>query len=159
MIIKSSKHVRLSIPEPFDKALETDAKLRAAVYGTAADFEPWLADSKLFFFPDYTDHGIEHVNQVLATAAALATTDAHQLLTAGDMAILIIATLLHDSAMHLSGAGFESLITGAANAQRISDFDREGWPALWESFLFSAKRWDDVRLTNVFGELEEGSPR
>ena len=71
MIIKSSKHVRLSIPEPFDKALETDAKLRAAVYGTAADFEPWLADSKLFFFPDYTDHGIEHVNQVLATAAAL----------------------------------------------------------------------------------------
>ena len=40
--------------------------------------DEWVGDDtkSLFFFPEYTDHGPEHVNSVLAGAEALITEDA-----------------------------------------------------------------------------------
>src|SRR5947207_2080562 len=117
--------MELAIPSSFEEALAADQALKAGVYGTIADFNPWLKDSKLFFFPDYTDHGIDHLNQVLATADGLIADGARGLFTPGDGAMIIIATLLHDSAMHLSAAGFESLVKGAAKGWRVKAFDSE----------------------------------
>jgi len=149
----------IQYPAFLENKLSTNRELRSAVDGTVADFDHWLKDSKLPFFPDYTDHGPEHLSQVLATASELLSEEASSLFTAGDAAVLILATLLHDSAMHLSEAGFQELIVGHARDSRIPAFDSEAWPDKWQDFLFAAKRWDDQELIEVFGVSPSGHPR
>ena len=52
--------------------------MRSAIDGTVAEFDAWLKDGKLPFFTDYTDHGPEHLNHVLLTAAALIPEEAQE---------------------------------------------------------------------------------
>lgn len=146
----------IGIPEIIEHRLATERNLRAAVDGTIADFDAWLDDSKLPFFTDYTDHGAKHLSQVLTTAIGLMTPCAKDLFTTGDAAVLVLAVLLHDSAMHLSESGFYELIKGKAADWKIPEFDKITWPDLWDEFLFSARRWDDQKLVQVFGSHRPG---
>ena len=111
------------------------------------------------FFPDFTDHGIAHVERVLATATALITEKSARLFTVADAASLVLATLFHDSAMHLSEAGFFELINGGFEKYHIPPFDLASWRSSWDRFLFSVLRWDDTKLINVVGADENGAPR
>lgn len=144
----------IKLPPLLEQKLTGYENLRAAVDGTVADFGSWLRDSKLPFFTDYTDHGSEHLNQVLSTAVGLMS-DKANLFTGADAGVLIIATLLHDAAMHLSEAGFKELIKGRASNRIIPEFDTHSWPDLWEEFFFMARRWDDQKINDVFGELTD----
>ena len=72
---------------------------------------------------------------------------------------MVLAVLLHDSALHLSEAGFQFLIKGSAAKNRIDGIDTTVWPDLWDEYLFSARRWDDQKLREVFGTDETGTPR
>ena len=132
--------------------------LRSAVDGTCA-IRAWLKDSTLYFFPDYTEHGPDHLRQVLETASLLITKKARKHFTAKDAAVLILAVLLHDSAMHISKDGFYELIKGNASKRGIPYFDTVPWPKLWDEFLFMARRWDDRKLEDVFGGWGDDSPR
>ena len=150
--------MKIEYPDFFEQRLTAAKKLRSAVDGTVAAFDVWLKDSKLPFFTDYTDHGPEHLNHVMLTAAALIPTEAREKFTPEDAAILVLAILLHDSALHLSEGGFQSLINGKAKMNRIDGMDSTTWPDLWDEYLFSAKRWDDQKLRRVFGSNESGTP-
>lgn len=149
----------LCIPSLLEDRLRLDRALRSVVDDALTEFDDWLRDSKVPFFPDYTDHGPAHLSGVLATATALITPGATLRFSAADAAVLILATLLHDSAMHLSEAGFWELIRGSFAHNRVKYFDDSAWPELWEDFLFSAKRWDGRQLTSIFGETADGDPR
>jgi hypothetical protein len=150
--------MRIQYPELFEKRLATSKNMRSAVDGTVTAFDAWLRDSKLPFFTDYTDHGSEHLNHVMLTAAALIPPEAREKFTAEDTAVLILAILLHDSALHLSEAGFQSLIKGNTAKNCIEGIDTTTWPDLWDEYLFSAKRWDDQKLKEVFGSDDTGAP-
>jgi molecular chaperone HtpG len=151
--------MNLEYPELFEQCLAKNLKMRSAVDGTVVQFGSWLKDSKLPFFTDYTDHGTDHLNRVMMTAAGLIPAAARGKISAEDAAILIGAILLHDSALHLSEAGFYSLIKGKAASNRIEGFDKVAWPNLWDEYLFSAKRWDDQKLQEVLGVDENGAFR
>src|SRR5205823_5941794 len=77
----------------------------------------------------------------------------------GDAAILCLAVLFHDCALHLSEAGFRELIFGDASARIFFPFDEQNWRECWDDFYFSARRWDDSNLINVFGADKDGAPR
>ncbi|HWW76589.1 MAG TPA: hypothetical protein VNZ44_14430, partial [Pyrinomonadaceae bacterium] len=139
------------IPKKLAAKLDKDKSLREAVDAAAVDFGPWLKHGTPPFFPDYTDHGIGHVEDVLATASSLISDEAWPEVTAADAATLILATLLHDCAMHLTEEGFDALVTGASHAERIDGFGDADWPELWKEFLFSVKRFDDRALVDLFG--------
>lgn len=141
------------------RKLDANHEMRAAVHDTILDFDSWLSDSKLPFFQDYTDHGATHLSEVLETAVSLLSTKAKKLFTAEDAGVFILAVLLHDAALHLSEAGFYELIRGrSARDRRIEGLDEATWPDLWQSFLFSASRWDDRKRLEVFGESNAGGP-
>jgi molecular chaperone HtpG len=146
----------ITYPEFFENLLKNDRSLRAGVDALTVAFDGWLSSSRLPFFTDYTDHGVDHLNRVLATADHLIADSARDLFTPGDAAVLIAATLLHDSALHLSEAGFYSLIRGEAAQWTIQEFPDRPWPILWDEFLFAAKRWDERRLREVLGETPNG---
>src|SRR4051812_14860931 len=93
--------------------LAGDQVWQAAVLGSLASFENWISRDDLFFFPEYTDHGPKHISAVLETCGHLIAQNAWTALTTPDVGALVIATLLHDSAMHLTGDGFQFLVAGA----------------------------------------------
>lgn len=128
-----------------------------------------LADNKLTFFPDYTDHGIDHINRVLKSEMELVPREVWEhskhdsdprLLCDADAAVLIGATLLHDIAMHLHPGGFLELVGKDSRFQPLPWFreSHEGysadapWHELWDEYVREARRFSDRELTNIIGE-------
>jgi molecular chaperone HtpG len=142
----------MRIPERLEAKLAEDRSLRSSVDAAMSEFGPWLAESRLPFFPDYTNHGAEHVEGVLVTASSLIGDEAWECVTAADACVLILAALLHDCAMHLTEDGFAALVNGRTHTKRVEGFGDADWPALWQEFLFSAKRFDDRALSDLFGQ-------
>jgi hypothetical protein len=99
----------IQIPHGIEELLRNDRALHAGVLLSFAEFAPWLRSSGTPFFPEYTDHGPNHVTEVLESAVSLASDDSHRIMTAGDAATLCLARLLHDAAMHLTEDGFLAL--------------------------------------------------
>lgn len=139
-------------PKQLKVKLAGDRNLRSAVDALIVDFEPWFRNSNLPFFPDYTDHGINHVEDVLTSAASLVSDAAWGSVTAQDAGMLIIAALLHDCALHLTEDGFIALVTGQTKHTGVKEFDSKSWPELWNDFLFSAMRYDDRTIEAIFGQ-------
>ena len=61
---------RIEFPKPLRVLLE-DSDLHAPIRAFADRVGEILNDNKLPFFPDYTDHGIDHVNSVLKSEVEL----------------------------------------------------------------------------------------
>lgn len=55
---------KIEFPNQLKQLLE-DSDLLAPIRALADRVGEILTDNKLLFFPDYTDHGIDHVNHVL----------------------------------------------------------------------------------------------
>jgi hypothetical protein len=106
----------------------------------------------MVFFPEYTDHGISHLEAVLQTTLDLATGDAQDLVTSQDAAILVVAVALHDFGMYLTRDGFETLISKGSAWQGVSYFKDKPWDELWDEFYAEATRFDGRKLRVLFGE-------
>jgi hypothetical protein len=61
---------RIDFPKPLKDLLE-GSDLEAPIGDLANRVGKMLAANQMPFFPDYTDHGIEHVNRVLETEVEL----------------------------------------------------------------------------------------
>jgi molecular chaperone HtpG len=137
----------LEYPELFEEKLKANRRVRSAIDSSLTLVSDILQISKLPFFPDYTDHGAPHLNKVLEIAERLIAEGARNLFSAEDTAVLTFSALLHDLALHLTEAGFQSLL----KAPR--------WAGSWREFLTTAKHWDDRKLIEVFGADETGAPQ
>lgn len=151
----------MNIPLPlfFVEKLHGHSHEQGIVHSALSSFGSFFESSGTpIFFRDYTNHGVKHLTEVLATAAAMIPVNAGKTFTAADSTILILATLLHDAALHIAEPGFHHLILGDAKDRRMVEFDATIWPALWDEFLFTARRWDDRKLANIFGDqfVQEG---
>ena len=147
----------IRLPSRLKGLLDKDDSLEAAVSGTLATVSPLVAHSHLPFFPEYTDHGIDHLQTVLQTADALIPDSSHSDLTAADAATLVLAILLHDLGMHLTESGFFTLIepNGQYSARPLTpDLDPVTWPQMWEDFVAEAKRFDGRSLKRLFGDTD-----
>ncbi len=142
----------IKLPRLFQEKLEGHDHEKGIVHSALASFGQWFETSGTTFFRDYTDHGSKHITSVLATGAAMIPKDAAIVLSAADVTIFVLATLLHDSALHLAEPGFHQLIIGDAKDRRIEAFDKSSWSNIWEEFLFTARRWSNEKLADVFGD-------
>jgi molecular chaperone HtpG len=148
----------VEIPERLLERLRR-GQLKGAVEETLSAFAPWLSKNELTFFPDFTDHGPRHVTQVLESAEWLMDDAAWQAFSAEDAGCLILAVLLHDIAMHLSGDGFRTLIAGGAGWSPRGEFlhafrGEPSWSELWQRFEREFSRWDAAKLQRVLGSPE-----
>ena len=146
-----------SVPEKLATILSRDPQLESAVLASMAEFTPWLASSGMPFFPEYTDHGPAHVGSVLCTVAELISESAWPVITPGDAAVMALATLLHDCAMHMTRDSFVALVTGS-EPQSLTAFDDREWPLLWQDFLAEAGRFSGRKLFALFGDTEPVHP-
>ena len=63
----------LEIPLRFKQKLEKDSFLNGEVFKTVSVFSKIFEDNKLYFFPEYTDHGFKHINSVLKALFTIET--------------------------------------------------------------------------------------
>jgi hypothetical protein len=155
---------KIEFPKLLKNLLE-DSPLQAPIRTYADRAGEILADNKLPFFPDYTDHGTDHINQVLAAEVDLVPKEVWgdsakaSVLCDADAVVIIGATLLHDFAMHLRPAGFLELVDEGSRFQPLPWFkdNQEGhradrlWRELWLDFKKEARRFSDQSLGNIIG--------
>lgn len=143
----------LSLPRRTKEKLELSAAYQGFVYSSIDNFNAWLSDNKTVFFPEYTDHGFVHLNEVLLSADSIILDESWELLTPQDMAAMVISVLLHDCAMHLTEDGFYSLINDEFDAisSRYTGTE-EKWSVVWFEFFSEAKRFDAKKLRSIFGD-------
>jgi hypothetical protein len=142
----------MQIPVLLRQKFALDHGYSGSLEQTIAQFEPWFVANQVVFFEEYTDHSAAHVEGVLSTAASLVRDVAWPYVTAADAYVLILSTLLHDAAMHLSRDGFVTLVTTARAGQIVPGFGDVPWDRLWEEFLSEARQFSAKQLRNLFGE-------
>lgn len=142
----------IKIPTQLEQRLKNDPQLYAGVLATSQTLSEVLQHSKLPFFPDYTDHGINHIENVLLTADALILESSWTEFTPADAAVLIISVLLHDLALHLSEDGFKYLMEEGSGEYTVPGLSDVPWKQLWQQFLSEARRMDGRQLTRLFGK-------
>ncbi len=119
----------MNIPQQFKELLDKDQQLYGDVLQIISDFQPILKDNKLYFFEEYTDHGIDHIESVLFVASEIITEDTYNLLSPKDIAVLIMSILLHDFGMHIEYSTFLSLINGEYDDVRVEILDQKDMEA------------------------------
>ena len=144
----------MQIPQRLAYILERDQELDGAVKLSIAQLEPWINNSNLPFFPEYTKHDLGHIEAVLRTAVSLIRDEAWESITPSDAGVLVLAVLLHDCAMHLVEDGFISLLEPGRSEQCVPGMGDKPWILLWEDFCGEASRFDGRTLMRLFGETQ-----
>ena len=142
----------LNLPPRFEKKLR-DSGLRNALGKTLETFS-WLPSRALDLFPDFTDHGPDHLSQVLGLAEQLVPPSTWSSLTPDDAAIFVLVVLLHDLGMHVTTDGFRTLFTGRSPHRPVEFFDSSQWRVVWETFCIQASRFDSRQNIDLFGSPE-----
>ncbi len=144
----------MRIPNRLQELLGQDDTLHGGILSTISTFEPIIKDNKMPFFPEYTDHGIDHIESVMATASSLISDDAWKCISSSDTAVLILSCLLHDMAMHITEDGFISLVSISGNPLAPIWSEDRPWSDLWLDFLSEASRFDGRKLISLFGNSD-----
>jgi hypothetical protein len=142
----------VSLPEPLLAKLRSDRSIASETDRFLDIFALWLEDAQRPFFPQYTDHGIYHIESVISTSCGLVSEAAWIKLTPADCHALVVVACMHDCAMFLNERGFAQLISGSSEERfRSRFFDDPLWPDAWSSYVREARHFDDTQLTKIAG--------
>lgn len=147
--------LNIKIPEKFENILRKNDVYYSEIVRLNNDFTKWTKDNKLEFFPEYTDHGSEHIQSVLDTAENIINEQSFSILTPEDIYVLISSILLHDSAMHIDKFGLWSLLThDIFNGAVIGNNNQQQWIDKWNIFVKSVNKFEEKDWNNFFGKYE-----
>lgn len=129
----------------------SDAEYADRSVTAAGKYEEWFGSSGIPFFKNYTAHSFQHCLDVFQTAMDLCAPEALEVITAVDICVVLLATVAHDSGMHITEHQFLSLVQVG---DTLSDLDQKSWRELWEDFLEEAQRFNERKLLDIFGDVE-----
>nr|WP_315242835.1 hypothetical protein [uncultured Flavobacterium sp.] len=142
----------MRIPKKFESIISQNQTYYSIVLDTITSFEPILKDNKLFFFEEFTDHGIEHIEKVLESAEYIITDESFEKISANEVLILILSVILHDLGMHTEYGTFISMLNGDYDSSKSEILDDKTWKELWVDFLGEVRRFSSNQRKNVFWE-------
>lgn len=139
------------IPTRFEEILKQNQSLYAEVLNIVSTFNSILNDNKLFFFEEYTDHGIKHIERVLKAAEFIIPEESFQILNPQEVGVLILSTLLHDIGMHVEFSTFNSMLNGEYDDVIVKCIDEKTWNELWNDYLSEVKHFSSIQKENIWG--------
>lgn len=143
----------ITLPEKFSSAIEKNQKLSGSIRILLSKFSEWLYENRLTFFPEYTDHGIAHVQSVLNTAEKLITQEAFKLITPEDIYVLTSSILLHDCAMHIDKAGMIELLDNDLYSSSLFGYRIEkSFAEEWSFFESEVSKYTEKDWRNFFSD-------
>ncbi|MBD5097336.1 MAG: hypothetical protein HDT40_10180 [Lachnospiraceae bacterium] len=105
-----------------------------------------------FFFQEYTNHGIVHINNILDILDKLITDSSLENITEKELGVCIISLILHDIGMFVSYDGFMQLL---ADECAYADLERvKTLRQTWKEYLFDLKYYSEKQLMNKFGTTD-----
>lgn len=141
---------KMNLPKRLKQKLETDDKWISNVKNVFMNVES-LYSSTPYFFPEYTDHGILHINHTLDIMDKLITEESIQKILEKELAICVISLMLHDIGMFISYSGFLELL----EKKIYVDLDKtKTFKQCWEEYIFHIKHFSRKQLMNKFGITE-----
>lgn len=140
------------IPEAFSRQI-TSSSLRECVASAETICRELVSDPTRTppLFPDFTDHGIDHIARVLHACDALLTNEARSIVTETDYCLLTVAAMYHDAAMHLTEDLFCQVIRETSRAPQPPTLTDVAWRDLWQAFVQESSRWDDRKWFQLLG--------
>ena len=139
------------MPKKLKAILDKKETLSIQVRGIVRPFSEILKANELYFFPEYTDHGIKHIENTLQYAENLIAEDTFNCLTPEEVGVLLLSVVLHDIGMHTNAAMFKNMIEGKYDDLVGLFPNGRTWKELWESFLYDCQYWGEEKKNNVFG--------
>lgn len=146
------------IPKRLNDRLSLDDTWQPLVKTLKGKVQKIIKESP-YFFPDYTDHGIDHINEVLTLANRLIpedtyacmVTDTEYLLDPRSVGFLVCAILVHDLGMFLKTDGMEQLVYGDYGSHLVEGLDEEDWRTSWSKYVVKTRRLKDNEMDHLFG--------
>ena len=141
------------LPKKFEDIVKGNQKIHGATKIALSKFSDWLSMNQLIFFPEYTDHGINHIQDVLNSAEDLLTEESFKILTAEDIYVLTSSILLHDCAMHIGKQGLKELINNAMYSSSLFGYPIEKtFKEEWASFEAEVSKYSDNDWLKFFSD-------
>lgn len=103
------------------------------------------------FFPEYTEHGYKHVNNILNISDCLISDITLKHISARTLGVYLIAAILHDIGMYTTYDTFNSIITN--DNTKIDLLDDIFFKSSWKQYLSEIKRYSDKQILRKFGTL------
>lgn len=141
----------MKIPPKFQEIIAKNQTINSIVLDVISSFEPIFNDNKLYFFEEYTDHGINHIEKVLESAEFIISDESFKNISANEVAILIFSIVLHDIGMHIELSTFNAMVNGEYDSIKIENLDSKTWNELWNDYLVEVKRFSSIQKRNIFG--------
>jgi hypothetical protein len=141
----------MKIPLKFIEILNKNQVANSIILDVITSFEPIFNDNKLYFFEEFTDHGINHIEKVLESAEFIISDASFDNINANEVAVLILSIILHDLGMHIELSTFKSMLKGDYDSVKINSLDNKTWSELWEDYLNEVKRFSTIQKKNIFG--------
>lgn len=149
--------LEIKIPQRFIEKL-ANTEWDVIVRETILNIQPLVKVSPKFF-PEYTLHGIDHINHVLFIADKLIPKEVIQSdrVSPKDLGILICSILIHDLGMFIDNSKVCSFIQD--NTLRINGFSpNEPYTVLWQDYCNKIKRYSPRQWNNLIGSETQTIP-
>ena len=128
------------IPERLYDILEQDETWLAKTQMAIQRIGIYLYESEMFFFPEYTNHRISHVENILSIIEKLLPYGTIDILSPKDISCLILSVYLHDIGMFLKPEGLHHILLD------------ETWKQRFKSFIKVISRMSDIELKKIYGD-------
>ena len=136
------------IPNSFEKLLREDESIHNLIYRSKLILERIIKEYHCFFFPEYTNHGILHINQLLNKVESIIHEDAYKSLDPKNIGIMIVSCFLHDVGMNLGIAHFNKMIE---SSEIICTWDTKSFQELWYDYKLESLKWTTEQRINIIG--------
>lgn len=141
----------LHIPIKWEKRLKETT--REIVYKNISAFSNIL-ENDLCFFPEYTNHKLQHFNNILDISEKIVGQSANSCITEYDVMAYVLSALYHDLGMHISYDGFIRIIKkGALDHQYAYLYSDISWNQLWDKYVLETRLWNEDKRNQILGSL------
>ena len=120
------------------------------VHQLLRNIEPLM--NEVHYFPEYTLHNENHINEALRLAYELIANGTMGKLNGKSIEILVSAIAIHDLGMFIMKDGLEKLLFGEYGGYKTNHLDSKSWSEQWHDFYRKVRRWDGRKLLQVFGK-------
>ena len=145
--------IHIEIPNRLMEKLERDKRWLVNVEKISQSVIDYFLRTP-YFFPEYTDHGILHIQKVLEICDKLIPDDSMEALTPKEIAVTIISIMIHDIGMFIQKDGLRELIYGSLRDTKIEFLDSCTWGQAWQNYIQNVKRYSDKKLLEIFGDSD-----
>lgn len=143
--------MRIKLPNRIKVKLQQEESCYANIIKLGENIENYYSLSPVFF-PDYTIHGVLHVETVLEIADKLIPDESLNAMNSRNIAVLIAAIMLHDIGMFITEDGFHEILFGDSANRFTKHLDDNSWKDAWDVYLEDIKHYSGRELYMIFGD-------